>query len=188
MTKSNGRALLVGSIALASSWTAGGWPACGSRLPSFPGLERVECVVKEGVILSRHIGATPPAPYASELDRRLVVSGFAARSDEEGERVSSARVEREITDYFSELAPPYKEKLELVSKKSAIYRTWTVHSSDLQYVSQGANRGFVLKCAMAVTSLNGTAAGLAECFPLEERATFLRSLDTMTEWLEELRK
>lgn len=155
-------------------------PRCGSPILFELSLTRVSCEERGAGSVERYRDSAPLSPYATEFDRRNVV---VARSADpvffiEAAGLGGAGKVRNLTQTRL-VTPPAVDQLQRrqVAKAVARHAGWTVYTEHLVYKAQGNARGFVIDCATGIRSGRGKATAVAECFALEERARFLRTLE-----------
>lgn len=152
--------------------------------PILPGLHVVEvrCDVEGGVSAFSLSGPEPTSPYASEFDRRRVVIAKATSKDK-------LRFYRDLdSDSGSRplsfaglrlLSPPAENQIvqRIHLKKSIKKRGWHIATERVSYGAQGGAAGYVMDCSTATRWHKTHALTVAECYPLEERQRFVKTLD-----------
>lgn len=141
-----------------------------------------ECSSRDGVTISTFLGPAALSPYATEFDRRTFVvargqDAMAVRNVAGLIEVPRGTVKTQIT-----LAqPPLQDQITRRDAKrvASSHRQWVVRSESVQYTAQGGVPGYVVECATAIRSKRLETVAAAECFSLEERKRFLRTLDAL---------
>jgi len=152
---------------------------CSGLALDAEGLQQTECSTKDGLTVVRYHGPAPSSVYATEFDRRAVTvaSGVNARIVREAAGITSGA--RGMSIGRSRLVkPPVEAQIvhRTTAKKTQKHLHWTILVEEMQYGAQGDAPGFVIDCATALRSNRYGTIAVAECFPLEERQRFLRTL------------
>lgn len=173
---------------------AWGLLACGAAVadgesvictePILPGLRLVEarCDVEGGTSAFSFSGPEPTSPYASEFDQRRVVIAKATSKaklsfsrgfdlDASGRPLSSAGPQL--------ISPPHEDQIVQREhlKKGIKKRGWHIATERIGYGVQGGGGGYVVDCSTATRWHKSYALAVAECYPLEERQRFIKTLD-----------
>jgi hypothetical protein len=143
-------------------------------------LQQTSCEERTGLTAIRYSDVGASSAYATAFDRRSVVVLF-------GHDVHAVKSEAGLPARSSEhslycvklVEPPFADQIESrkAAKRPIRHRTWTVLTERVQYEAQGGAAGFVIDCATAMKSSKGGSVAIAECFALEERQRFFRTLD-----------
>jgi hypothetical protein len=155
--------------------------ACENPTTSTAGLRTTNCSLERGVSIVRLTGAEPLSPYATEFDKRSVV--FATGADSKA--VKSAAGIHEESNVLSKregglvIPPEFDQIARRSPAKSFKHGQWIVVSERIQYAAQGGAPGFVVDCATAIRGDKQRTVAVAECFPLEERQRYLRTLESV---------
>ncbi|MDP9990619.1 hypothetical protein J2W30_000282 [Variovorax boronicumulans] len=157
-------------------------PAC-SAPPAIliDGLSRTTCEIARSVTVEHYSGPKPASPYASELDRREVAIALGKKA-ESVTTVAGIRVGPHVVQVQTSLLhPPFVDQIakRYPTPKARRYKHWVIAYEQIEYGAQGSEQGFPLECATAVHSTTHATKIVAECFPLEERARFLKTLDAV---------
>lgn len=145
------------------------------------GIDRIECQVSGLVINERYLGPKPESPYASAFDRRELAVAYGKtieavkavvgiKADSRASQAPSLLLQPPLVDSIVKRSP--------VSKASN-YKQWSIASEKIEYGAQGGAQGFRLECATAIRSSMSKTVVVAECFPLEEKARFSKTLDAV---------
>ncbi len=159
---------------------ADGKTGCVAPALAAQGLEQSECSVQDGLTLSRHVGSVPVSPYSTVFDQRsvVVVHGTNAAAVRESAGITTGL--RGMSLLQSRLVrPPAEDQIarRTAARSASKHREWNVLSERIQYAAQGGAPGFVIDCATALGSVGQQTTAVGECFPLEERQRFFRTLD-----------
>lgn len=145
---------------------------------------QTECTTQDGVTVSQFLGTAPSSPYATEFDRRAFAFAVARGQNTESVRRVAGIVKgfRGAATTQSFLSPPPSQAQIARRDASGAARShhqWIVMFERVQYAAQGGVPGFVIDCATAIRSNRSETVEAAECFPLEERKRFFRTLDAI---------
>ena len=161
---------------------ADGLATCASLVLSFENLTQSECSNQDGLTVFRYLGKTTSSPYATEFDQRsvLVARGLNAKAVRAAAGIDAGPKGMSLNQ--SRLARPLAE--DQIARRSPLkasvrHREWTIMTERVQYAAQGRAPGFVVDCATALRSSQRETTAVAECFPLEERQRFLRTLEAI---------
>jgi hypothetical protein len=162
------------------SASADGMPDCATPVLVTDLLARSECDSQDGITRSRFLGAAPSSPYATEFDRRSVAVARGHDPKAVSEAAGVILLSRGARLQRTRLTRPPAE--DQIARRTAVratskYRQWTVMMERVQYSAQGGAPGFVVDCATALSSTARETTAVAECFALEDRQRFLRTLD-----------
>lgn len=148
---------------------------------STDGLDRMGCQASGLVFIEQYLGPKPESPYASAFDRRELVVAYgktlgavkAVADIGAGSRrpqTQSPLLQPPLVDYVVKRVP---------ASKARNYKKWSISSEKIEYSAQGGAPGFLLECATAIRSTSSRTVVVAECFPLEEKARFAKTLDAV---------
>lgn len=145
------------------------------------GLDRVACEVSQSVAIERYSGQKLASPYASEFDQREVVVAWGGKAEfveaVAGIKSDPGAIQRQT----GLLQPPFADQIvrRYLFKKASRYNQWVIVYEQIEYAAQGAAQKFFLECATAIRSSTQATKVVAECFSLEERRRFLKTLDAV---------
>jgi hypothetical protein len=142
-------------------------------------LTPTQCVCQGGLKAIRYQGIEPTSPYSTDFDRRRVSIVLSKDHPRVKEAAGVAGVSGEKATHL--INPPAEEAVAKRSseKTPVTYDGWSVSSERIEYGSQGGGTGFTFDCATATLSKSGRSIAVAECFPVEERARYLKLLNTI---------
>jgi hypothetical protein len=146
------------------------------------GMAIAECATQSGVVIFRYRDNAPVEPYSTEFDRRFLAIAVGERVNALYEVAGIKLTPRGLKQKRTVLVQPPVAHQILTRKSTAGVRrhhAWTILSEIVQYAEQGGSPGFVIECATGVRSKKGGSAVVSECFPLESRSRFLRTLDSV---------
>lgn len=150
--------------------------------PALPGLHVVEiqCDVAHGRVVFSFSGPEPTSPYASDFDRRRVAIAKATstrRLKLPGGPGAESHSPRSAG--FQLLSPPAQEQIvQREEVKKAVKKSgWHIVTERVSYGAQGGRFGFVMECSTATHWHKTYALAVAECYPLEERQRFVKTLE-----------
>lgn len=145
------------------------------------GLSRTACEISQSVMVERYSGPKPAHPYASEFDRRKVAIAIGKKAESVTTVAGIRAGPRAVQVQTSLLYPPLVDQVakRYPTPKARRYKRWVIGYEQIEYGAQGSAQGFPLECATAVHSTTQATKIVAECFPLEERARFLKTLDAV---------
>lgn len=169
--------LLVG---IESTRADAGFSACTGPSLSAMALRQISCIERDGLIMVHYVGASPSSPYATDFDRRSLFALIGQDTQAVLEGAGFVLSGKNRKGYRTKLVqPPEVDQIEsrTPANGASKYKNWEIINERIQYFSQGGALGFVIDCTTAVKVSNETAAAIAECFPLEERARFFHTLD-----------
>lgn len=145
------------------------------------GLSRTACEISRSVMVEHYSGPKPAQPYASEFDRREVAIAIGKKAESVTTVAGIRAGPRAVQIQTSLLYPPFVDQIakRYPTPKARRYKRWVIAYEQIEYGAQGSEQGFPLECATAVHSTTRATKIVAECFPLEERARFLKTLDAV---------
>lgn len=146
------------------------------------GLQQTECSSQNGLTVTRYLGTAPRTVYETEFDRRAVTVANGANAKLVREAAGITSGARGMSIVQSRLVkPPVEDQIvhRTPAKETQRHLHWTVWTEQIQYGAQGGAPGFVIDCATALRSNRHGTTAVAECFPLEERLRFLRTLESI---------
>lgn len=133
-------------------------------------LSQTQCQIIGLVTVETYSASTPLSPYATAFDQRSLTVTYS----------KDARALKAASGGLPLLRPPMAEQ---ISKKEPMsktnYRHWVISSEMIEYGSPGGAAGFVLSCSTAIRFRPILTLAVAECYPLEQRGRFLRTLDSL---------
>jgi hypothetical protein len=145
--------------------------------PSLGGMELIECRAEDDVTYFRYGSSEPASPYATEFDRRSIVLlsgldankviGIAGLSTDKRSRFGGKLIDPPMAGHIKS-----RDVLKLKRK----FAGWMLYGERIQYLSQAGLGGFVIDCVTAKGLKGGQTLVVAECFPLEERDRYLKTL------------
>lgn len=149
-------------------------------LVAINGLKRTGCQNLGSGTVERYLSDKSLSPYASEFDQRDLT--VAHGKDLKAVMTAVGIDSRSITSSTGSplLHLPMADKVSRVglNKRNFRYRSWNVSTERIEYGAQGGAPGFQITCAVAVRSTKERAVVFTECFPLEEKNRFIRTLDS----------
>lgn len=130
-------------------------------------LSQMQCRIVGSVTVETYTTPALLSPYATAFDQRSLTVAYS----------KDARALKAASGSLTLLRPPMAEQ---ISKKAPISKTsyghWIISSEMIEYGSPGGAPGFVLSCSTAIRSRPTLTLAVAECYPLEQRKRFLRTL------------
>lgn len=144
-------------------------------------LDRIECQVSRWVVIEKYVSPKPDSLYVTAFDRRELALAHGETLDAVKAVVGIPRGSSGPHAQRLLLQPPLAE---YVVKRTPVpkvrnHKKWAIASEEIEYVVQGEAPGFPLECATAIRSTTLRAVVVAECFPLEERTRFTKTLDAV---------
>lgn len=134
----------------------------------------------EGLVVQRYEESQSGNPYATDLDRRVVVVARGERLEAlmRAAGIASASGKQSLGKTLL-VQPPLEDQVHRRSPSGAArkHKRWQLWSEAVEYGAQGSAQGFTIDCVTAIRNERPYATAVAECFPLEERKRFLLMLE-----------
>jgi hypothetical protein len=141
-------------------------------------LSAVSCVKKSDVTAVEYSGNEPSGNYSTEFDKRRVLVVFGS-SQSEVKDFSAIKInsQNSLADISNAIQPPHPEQ---IAKKNLLksfkFNDWKIATKRFQYANQGGSLGFVIDCATAFKTSKKHTMVVSECYALEEKNRFLKTL------------
>lgn len=148
---------------------------------SIEGISRTACEISRSVVIERYLSPEPTSVYASKLDRREVAIAMGKNAESVASAAGLTLGPRSIQVQTKLLQPPFADQIarRYVNPMKIRYKNWMIAYEEIEYGAQGSAPGFPFECATAIQSTLQAKKIVAECFPLEERARFAKTLDAV---------
>ena len=148
---------------------------------SIEGISRTVCEVSRSVMIERYLSPEPTSVYASNLDRREVAIATGKNAESVASVAGLRLGPRAVQVQTKLLQPPFVDQIarRYVNPMKIRYKNWMIAYEEIEYGAQGSAHGFPFECATAIQSTWQARKIVAECFPLEERARFAKTLDAV---------
>lgn len=150
--------------------------------PVLPGLHiaKAYCDMESGRSTFSFSGPEPTSPYTSDFDRRRVVIAKATSTSKlklPGSLGAESRSRRSTGIQL--IAPPVEDQIVQREhiKKTVKKRGWKIVTERVTYGAQGGVPGFAMDCSTATRWQKTFTLAVAECYPLEERQRFIKTLE-----------
>ena len=133
-------------------------------------LNQTQCRIVGAVTVETYSASALLSPYATAFDQRSLIVAYSKDA-------------RALKAASRGLPLPLAPMADQISKKQPMpktnYRHWSISSEMIEYGSPGGAPGFVLSCSTAIRSRPALTLAVAECYPLEQRERFLKTLNSL---------
>lgn len=133
-------------------------------------VSQTQCRIVGSVTIETYSTPALLSPYATAFDQRSLTVAYS----------KDARALKAASRSLPLLRPPMAEQ---ISKKEPMSKTsyghWIISSEMIEYGSPAGAPGFILSCSTATRSRPTLTLAVAECYPLEQRERFLRTLNSL---------